>query len=164
MKHLLALAVLAALVSSACIPTGVHVFVSPNGCLSTGYCPALDANSPGGTRPANYYWAPLREIVVKPDSHVTVIIHEFCHAHQHQVVLAELGIEPDTDLHQWYDTTEARRFNDVVRDTWPRPWSDLSNPTNIEDFATSCMVWFYEPDFLWDLSPERAAFMEADLR
>lgn len=58
----------------------------------------------------NYYYAPERVIVLAPGQGPSTIMHERCHARQHQAVLDALGAEPSIDLKEWYQTPEAVAF------------------------------------------------------
>jgi hypothetical protein len=100
--------------------------------------------------------------VVKPNSDITVVVHEACHAHQHQTILNETGKEPNIELDQWYKTAEARSYAAAIAGLGrPAGWAAT---TDIEDFASSCMMWLTYPTLLTTQSPERAAWMEANLR
>jgi len=166
MKHLLLAVLLAAAAALACTPfvtpTGLHVYKSPNGCTSDGQCPF------GG--PANFYWAPTREIVLVPGQPLKVAAHETCHGHQHQVILNETGAEPQpggpppsaVDLHEWLTTTEAAAYLPVVAaadggfPAWGRRDTAL---WLLEDFAEACGR-FLAADPRFPLDPGRAAFFE----
>mgnify|MGYP001174072160 CR=1 FL=1 len=160
MKLRLVVLALASLLLTGClyVPDGARVIVPGNGCASDGSCPF------GEQTAVNFYWAPTREVVLAPNQSLRVLVHELCHAHQHGVVVNELGIEPDIGLTEWYRTTEGLAFDVIATATQPRPWLYLSYNTNSEDFATSCSLWFVDPDALRALSPERAAFMEGILK
>lgn len=154
MKRLLLTAVisLALLASTACMGVlpGIHVFVSTNGCTSEGMCPF------GGQHPANFYWESTREVVLAPNQSLKILAHELCHAHQHWEVISETGRDlADPGLVKWYDTREARAFNEVAVAAQPRPWAYLSADTNLEDAATTCAMWLVAPDELRTISPER---------
>jgi hypothetical protein len=125
----------ASLLGAGCmsLPRGTHIFVSDDGCAGDGFCPSKDAHH------CNFYYAPTREIVVAPGQSCRSLMHEFCHAHQHETILEETGREPsDLTLKEWYDATEAAAYAPVVA-AHPHPddWQ-LTADTLLEDFAEAC--------------------------
>ena len=115
------------------LPPGTHIFVSDDGCTSDGFCVRLDGHL------CNFYYAPTREVVVAPGQSCRLLMHELCHAHQHQTILNETGREPsDLTLYEWDDTAEAAAYASVVAGH-PRPddWR-ISRDTLLEDFAEAC--------------------------
>ena len=135
-----------ALLLTGCIalPAGLQVYVSENGCTPEGVCPY------GGQSQANYYYSPTRTIVLAPQQGTFILIHEACHAHQHQVVL-DAKMPSTVDLNKWYLTSEGQAFmaaTDWSRDACgafynpaPSPWGYVSDWTPIEDAANTCAVW-----------------------
>ena len=105
----------------------------------------------------NCYHAPTRTIVVLPGQSAKLLAHELCHAHQHQTILDETGIEPSLDLREWYGTSEAGAYM-AVREAAPVPteWR-LSADTALEDFAEGCGRFLTGSD----MEPARAAFFAA---
>lgn len=149
-----------AIFSAGClsVPEDTHIFISPNGCTSAGTCP-YDKQGP-----ANFYWAPLREIVLAPGQGPRTIAHEYCHAHQHRTVLDELGIEPDNRLLAWHRAAEGRSFS-LLASEYPHPWLWISTTDiDIEDFANTCALWLDEPEQLWERSPQRYKWARRWLR
>lgn len=127
-KRKLAIVALTALlltVGSACmsVPTGLHVVVTDT---PEDYCSAHN----------NCYRSDLRAIIVAPNQSRKLWAHEACHAHQHQTILDETGIEPTGDLHEWLDTSEGIEYAQVVAIAGPTQWGDWNTP--LENFAESC--------------------------
>ena len=105
------------------VPPGTTVLVTD---APEAYCEAR----------VNCYHAPTRTIVLVPGQSLRVFAHEGCHAHQHWSILDE-GKTASVDLHEWYDTAEAREYADAATALRPTDWR-LSADTLIEDFAESC--------------------------
>ena len=128
---LLCASVLAA--SCMSLPPGTHVFVSDDGCTSNGVCPWEAGHA------CNFYYAPTREVVVGPGQSCRPLMHELCHAHQHQTILSETGREPsDLTLVEWNDTAEAAAYASAIAGhPHPADWR-LSRDTLLEDFAEAC--------------------------
>jgi hypothetical protein len=102
MKRLFAIAILALALTGCILPPGLRVYVSDTGCTpDASYCAG---------HPANYYDPVSRTVVLAPGQGLSTIVHELCHARQHEVVLEALGREPDVALTQWYLTNEATAF------------------------------------------------------
>jgi len=144
---------------SGCIsvPEGFHVHISETGCTSDGTCPF------GGEGPANFYWAPLREIVLIPNQGHRTIAHEVCHAHQHQTILNETGQEPGIGLRAWHTTSEGISFHELAAQ-YPHPWPWISQEDIVlEDFANTCSLWLTAPRELKQRSAERYAWAERNL-
>ena len=151
--------------ASACmsVPTGLHVYVSEDGCTSTGACPY------GGQAVATYYYPPLREIVAAPNQGASTLLHEACHAHQHQVILTETGKEPTINLREWLATAEGTAF--ITATGWQpdggtsqwgptyyptkTPWAWLSVQSPLEDAANTCSLFYRDPDELEQRSQAR---------
>jgi len=146
---------MAAVLLAGCmsLPDGVHVHRTDTGCTSTNVCPF-------GKHSANYYYAPLREVVVHTQAGSIVVLHELCHAHQHAVILEELGQEPTLDLREWYDTSEGQdwegRFPVGTVWTW--------GPTPLEDFANSCALYNLDKASLQQLDLERYNWVRRELQ
>lgn len=163
-----------ALIFTGCLslPDGLHVYETTDGCTSTGFCPY------GGESSANYYYAPLREIVISPGQGKLTLFHEGCHAHQHQVILDEIGREPTLDMREWIDTAEGQSF--ITTTGWTAdggldpygptflpnetPWAWLSHQSPVEDFANTCALWLAEPEELRHRDPLRYAWAERHLQ
>lgn len=145
------------LAATACmnLPEGVHIHVTDSGCTTEMDCPY--------GRPGNFYWAPLRQVVVMPGQGERTVMHELCHAHQHQVILEELGREPALDLREWYGTSEGQSFSALAAEH-PPPWAWLSALTPLEDFANTCALWNVDPDELRKRDPARWEWMKENLR
>ena len=102
----------------------------------------------------NFYWAPTHEAVVLKNEGEHKVLHELCHAHQHSEINEGASLEPtDYDLGPWYETVEGQNFINAVGNL-PWPWEQSAINT-LEDFAWTCAYWFFDPDYLADLSPER---------
>ena len=153
MKLLVILIVLAfATVGCMSVPTGLHVYESPDGCTSTDVCPW------GRGKPRNFYHVPTRQIVLAPNQPLKVAAHEACHAHQHQQVIDELDIEPSIDLDEWYDTREARDYAAVVEAGDGVPWDvQRYSYSLLEDFAEACGRFLVQ-DKAWPTDVERSEF------
>lgn len=140
MKRLI-LAAICSILLTGClaVPEGTHVFVSSNGCTSSGTCPFSGM--------ANYYWASEREAVVAPGQSAFITAHELCHAHQHYVILKETDKEPSINLSEWYNTEEGKSFVEMAEDN-PFVWQRMSRGEPLEDFANTCSYWFVDPETL----------------
>lgn len=151
---ILILAVLA--VSCTGLPENTHIHVSGNGQTSAGDCPY------GCTRVANYYWAPLHEIVLAPNQGQLTIVHEYCHAHQHWSINGGAYLAPSgIDLHDWYNTNEGIGFGWI---TYGLPWPWHNSAVNpIEDFAWTCSYRYTNPLYLYYISPARYNWAIANL-
>lgn len=128
-------------------PAGVTEVVTTNGCASATVCPY-------GHAPANYYYSPLRRVVLYVNQTPWTRMHEYCHAHQHEAVRWYLGVEPGIALDEWYQTPEYALWA-YYADWSPMPWRVMSAWSPLEDFATSCGLYFTDPHALWTVSPER---------
>lgn len=114
---------------------GVELVETDSGCLDV-YCPY-------GHQRANYYAPQYRTVVVATGQRATTIQHEFCHAHQHDQVLAA-GLPVTVDLSSWYDTVEGRAWAAAgVSSVFT-----LSAETPLESFATYCAWYLLQPDEL----------------
>jgi hypothetical protein len=107
----------------------------------------------------NCYHAPTRTIVILPGQSLRVLAHEGCHAHQHWSVLEE-GETASIDLHEWYDTAEAREYAAIATAPRPTDWR-LSADTLLEDFAESCARFMTQ---MSNESGREAFFAERDFR
>lgn len=157
-SRLPAILLVAALVFSGCLslPEGLNVIVSEDGCLPDGTCP-YGQPAPFGR---NYYWAPTRTLVFAPNQGMLTMAHELAHAHQHAVILEDLGREPtNVNLEDWHLTGEGKdwlaqgfRFDDV--------WQRTTTPNALEDNANTVAAWLVRPEELKRVSPERYAWAE----
>lgn len=137
------------LVGCLSVPAGMSVHVSEHGCLPTGGCPF------GGRAPANFYWPPDQTVVLAPAVGPLTAMHEVCHAHQHERIIAA-GLEASVDLHEWYSTAEGGSFVQTFASK-PHPWAWLSSETALEDFAYTCALYIVDPDQLASRDAAHAA-------
>lgn len=131
------------------LPSGIVLFETETGCLPSGECPR-------GAGPANYYDPATRTVVLFVGQRASTRQHEYCHAHQHAVVLAELGREPTRDLREWAGTAEGRLWTALPETA---PWV-MSAPTALEDFAETCGRYLTDPEALRTLDAARFALIE----
>lgn len=135
------------------VPAGVTITVTDTGCTAGGFCPY------GYGVRSNFYSTHYRTIVVALNQWPSTVMHEWCHAHQHEAVIWYLGREPQLDLADWYQTHEYGAWWYFVKTPTPSAWR-LSAPTPLEDWATACGWYFTNPGYLWSVSPERYTAME----
>lgn len=148
------------LAACAGLPEGLNFYVSQDGCLPSGECP-YGAPSAFGR---NYYWSPTRTVVLASGAAGVTVAHETCHAHQHQMILEDLGREPsNVNLEEWYETGEGRDWL-AQGFEFDQVWHRTTNPNALEDNANTCAYFFLKPDELRQISPERFAWAEEWLR
>lgn len=158
---------LASVVFCGClaVPSGFRVYVSPDGCAPDGsYCAG---------HIANYYDPPTRTAVLAPGQGPSTILHEICHAHQHEVILETLDREPDLALTQWYLTGEGVDFMAMAgwnpdggyNENGPTfrayPAADWLHSNPLEDAAWTCAWYLLDKG---KLTPERLAWADRWLR
>jgi len=157
--------VAAAFLFAGCLalPDGLNVYTSPDGALPDGTYPYGAPLATG----RNYYWAPTRTVVLAPNQGVLTRAHELFHAHQHRVILDDLGREPSNiNLEEWYLTQEGRSFIVVANAEGGEfaVWQRTTNPTYLEDAANTGAYYLIDPGRLKEIAPLRFALADQWLR
>ncbi len=102
-----------------------------------------------------------------PGSSPFAVQHELCHAHQHWTINGgeDLLFDPDDPVNggevgllQWKQTEESVSYAQAIMGLppiVPHPF-----PSLLEDFASACAYWYTDPVYLYEVSPERHAWMQ----
>jgi hypothetical protein len=142
----------------------LHILSNPDGVTLSGYAPY----SQGGNFYSNNDGP--NEVVLLPNQGTLTVLHELGHAYQMRLVppgryawvlfqeemrdfMRATGwrlLSSDEEVAAAHDQTELQFAYDG-----PKVWNYLSRDDPIEDYANSFALFFYDPEALRQLSPER---------
>jgi hypothetical protein len=147
----------------------LHVLSNADGAALDGWQPFSE--------PANYYsnFGDRNELVLVPGQSVRTILHELGHAYQMREVpsdryawvffQSEMGEFMEATGWKLLSTDEevaAARSVAELRFSYAgeRIWGRVSNDDPVEDYANAFALYFWDPDELERLSPERFSFID----